>query len=42
MEQTYYRKGFGLKGAIEGDLAADYHSRLVDRLRDEGYRKSVV
>ncbi|HKI93903.1 MAG TPA: 4-hydroxy-3-methylbut-2-enyl diphosphate reductase [Gemmatimonadales bacterium] len=38
MEQTYYRKGFGLKGAIEGDLAADYHSRLVDRLRDEGYR----
>ncbi len=33
MDQTYYRKGFGLKTAIEGALTADYHSRLVDTIR---------
>ncbi len=33
MEQTYFRKGFGLKREIEGTLADDYHSQLVDRIR---------
>jgi len=37
VEQTYFRKGFGLKGAIEGALAADYHSRVVDAIRGAGY-----
>ena len=37
MEQTYFRKGFGLKGAIEGALTADYHSRVVDTIRGAGY-----
>ena len=37
MEQTYFRRGFGLKGDIEGALAADYHSRVVDRIRARGY-----
>ena len=41
MEQTYFRKGFGLKGAIEGALAADYHSRVVDAVREGGYRLAV-
>ncbi|HKV72355.1 MAG TPA: 4-hydroxy-3-methylbut-2-enyl diphosphate reductase [Gemmatimonadales bacterium] len=41
MEQTYFRKGFGLKGAIEGTLAADYHSRVVDRVRASDYRLVV-
>ncbi len=41
VEQTYYRKGFGLKGAIEGALAADYHSRVVDAIRTGGYRLTV-
>jgi 4-hydroxy-3-methylbut-2-enyl diphosphate reductase len=36
MEQTYFRKGFGLKREIEGDLAKDYHSQLVDRIREGG------
>jgi 4-hydroxy-3-methylbut-2-enyl diphosphate reductase len=36
MDQTYYRKGFGLKDEIAGDMAA-YHSGLVDRLRAAGY-----
>jgi 4-hydroxy-3-methylbut-2-enyl diphosphate reductase len=39
--QTYFRKGFGLKGAIEGALAADYHSRVVDAIREAGYALRV-
>src|SRR3954467_11839282 len=34
---TYFRKGFGLKGDVEGDLAADYSGRIVDFLRDHDY-----
>ncbi|HEV8381276.1 MAG TPA: 4-hydroxy-3-methylbut-2-enyl diphosphate reductase [Gemmatimonadales bacterium] len=41
MEQTYFRKGFGLKGAIEGALSADYHSRVVDLIRASGYALEV-
>ncbi|HLZ45934.1 MAG TPA: 4-hydroxy-3-methylbut-2-enyl diphosphate reductase [Gemmatimonadales bacterium] len=41
MEQTYFRKGFGLKGAIEGALTADYHSRVVDAIRASGYMLEV-
>ena len=29
---TYFRKGFGLKAAIEGQLTADYHSAVVEAL----------
>ena len=32
MDQTYFRKGFGLKEAIQGELE-QYHSALVDELR---------
>ena len=41
MAQTYFRRGFGLKGDIEGALAADYHSRVVDRIRAHGYVLAV-
>ena len=41
MEQTYFRKGFGLKGAIEGALTADYHSQVVDAIRGAGYTLAV-
>jgi len=41
VEQTYFRKGFGLKGAIEGALTADYHSRVVDLVRSSGYALEV-
>ena len=41
VEQTYFRKGFGLKGAIEGALVADYHSRVVDAVRAAGYALTV-
>ncbi len=41
VEQTYFRKGFGLKGAIEGALTADYHSRVVDAVRASGYQLQI-
>jgi 4-hydroxy-3-methylbut-2-enyl diphosphate reductase len=41
VEQTYFRKGFGLKGAIEGALTADYHSQVVDAIRASGYSLEV-
>src|SRR5687768_1101203 len=37
MEQTYYRKGFGLKAEVAQTLAADYDGRLVDLLRQRDY-----
>ena len=41
MEQTYFRKGFGLKDEIEGALTADYHSRVVEAIREQGFRLNV-
>ena len=35
--ETYFRKGFGLKAAVEEVLTADYNGRLVDLLREQGY-----
>jgi 4-hydroxy-3-methylbut-2-en-1-yl diphosphate reductase len=35
--ETYFRKGFGLKSAVEEVLTADYNGRLVDLLREQGY-----
>src|SRR5687768_9579957 len=36
-EQTYFRKGFGLKSEVAQTLAADYDGRLVDLLRQRDY-----
>ncbi|NIM48826.1 MAG: 4-hydroxy-3-methylbut-2-enyl diphosphate reductase, partial [Gemmatimonadales bacterium] len=41
MEQTYFRKGFGLKREIAGTLSEDYHSQLVDRIRSANYTLQV-
>jgi 4-hydroxy-3-methylbut-2-enyl diphosphate reductase len=41
VEQSYFRKGFGLKDAIEGALTADYHSRIVDVIREGGHTLTV-
>ncbi|TFG49017.1 MAG: 4-hydroxy-3-methylbut-2-enyl diphosphate reductase [Gemmatimonadales bacterium] len=38
MTSTYYRKGFGLKSAIEGQLTSDYSSAVVDAFRASNYR----
>jgi 4-hydroxy-3-methylbut-2-en-1-yl diphosphate reductase len=37
MEQTYFRRGLGLKKEIEPVLAAEYHSALVEEIRGRGY-----
>jgi 4-hydroxy-3-methylbut-2-enyl diphosphate reductase len=37
VEQTYFRKGFGLKGEIQGALSDDYHSAVVDEVRARGF-----
>jgi len=41
MDSTYFRRGFGLKSAIEGQLTADYHSAVIEALRAGGYQLSV-
>jgi 4-hydroxy-3-methylbut-2-enyl diphosphate reductase len=41
MENTYFRKGFGLKSEIAGRLTADYHSAVVEALRTNDYRLQV-
>ncbi len=41
MEQTYFRKGLGLKKAVAGALSADYHSRLVDQVREQNSQLSA-
>ena len=41
MEQTYFRKGFGLRGEIQGALTDDYHSAVVDELRARGHQITV-
>jgi 4-hydroxy-3-methylbut-2-enyl diphosphate reductase len=37
MEQTYFRRGLGLKKEIEPVLAAEYHSTLIEQIRAQGY-----
>jgi len=37
MDQTYFRKGFGLKKDIEGTLMSDYASGVVDAFLKGGY-----
>lgn len=37
VEQTYFRRGFGLKKTVEPVLEAEYHSRLVDEIKRRDY-----
>jgi 4-hydroxy-3-methylbut-2-enyl diphosphate reductase len=40
-QTTYYRKGFGLKANVQGELSADYNGRIVDALREHDYSLTV-
>ena len=40
MEQTYFRKGFGLKKELRPLIDAEYQSALVQRIQARGYRDS--
>ncbi len=35
--EVYFRKGFGLKADVQGELASDYSGRLVDLLRERDF-----
>lgn len=37
MEQTYFRKGFGLKKDLKPVIDAEYQSAIVERIRSKGY-----
>ncbi|HUF74667.1 MAG TPA: hypothetical protein VMM35_00245, partial [Longimicrobiales bacterium] len=37
VEQTYFRKGFGLKKELRPLIDAEYQSALVERIRARGY-----
>ncbi|HEX7088944.1 MAG TPA: 4-hydroxy-3-methylbut-2-enyl diphosphate reductase [Longimicrobiales bacterium] len=38
MEQTYFRRGFGLKKAVGPLLEAEYHSAIVQDIRSRGHQ----
>ncbi|MEJ2538442.1 MAG: 4-hydroxy-3-methylbut-2-enyl diphosphate reductase [Gemmatimonadota bacterium] len=40
MEQTYFRKGFGLKSEVKPVIDSEYHSAVVERIRSRGYEDS--
>ena len=40
-EASYYPKGFGLKAAIQDNLTADYHSRLVEEICRNGFAHRI-
>ena len=40
MENTYFRKGFGLRASVRPMIDAEYHSALVDRIRGRGYTET--
>ncbi len=37
IEQTYFRRGFGLKEAVRPVIEAEYHSAVVEQIRARGY-----
>jgi 4-hydroxy-3-methylbut-2-enyl diphosphate reductase len=41
LEQTYFRRGLGLKKEIEPVLAAEYHSALVEQIRGDGFTAQI-
>jgi len=40
MENTYFRRGFGLQKEVEPLVQAEYHSALVERIQARGYEES--
>ena len=40
MEQTYFRRGFGLRKEIEPLVRSEYHSALVERIRARGHEET--
>ncbi len=40
MEQTYFRRGFGLKAEVQPVIDAEYHSALVQQIQAAGYTQT--
>ena len=40
IEQTYFRRGFGLRDEVRPLIESEYHSALVEEVRAAGYRKT--
>ena len=40
IEQTYFRRGFGLKGTVRPVIDAEYHSAVVEEIRSYGYSRT--
>lgn len=40
IEQTYFRRGFGLKEEVRPVIEAEYHSALVEQIRSRGYQQT--
>ena len=41
MQEIYFRKGFGLKADVQPLIDAEYHSALVESIREHGYRRVI-
>ncbi len=41
MEDTYFRRGFGLRSQVRPLIDLEYHSALVQEIRSEGHRKVI-
>jgi 4-hydroxy-3-methylbut-2-enyl diphosphate reductase len=40
IEETYFRRGFGLKDEVRPIIESEYHSALVERIRSRGYTET--
>ncbi len=40
-DSTYFKHGFGLKSEVKGTLLEDYHSPLIEKLKNEGHTLRV-
>jgi len=40
MEETYFRRGFGLKSEVQPVIDKEYHSALVQQIRGRGYSET--
>lgn len=40
IEETYFRRGFGLKDEVRPIIETEYHSALVERIRSRGYTET--
>ena len=41
MQETYFRKGFGLKSKVQPVIDTEYHSALVESIRGRGHRQVI-